>query len=56
MSKDKSKKAKDKEKRSGACNICSCPQFRSDNGEPERCINIRPPLKELCGHLRSEHK
>ncbi len=37
------------------CTKCSCPSFRTDSGDPERCVNIRPPTQGLCGHTKAEH-
>jgi len=39
-----------------SCKECSCPSWRSDIGDPELCLNIRPPTKELCGHTLAEHR
>jgi len=39
----------------GKCTKCGCLGFRSDSGDPERCINIKVPTKDLCGHLKDEH-
>jgi len=44
------------EKGTGGCKKCSCPSWRSDSGEPEKCINIKPPTKDLCQHSASDHK
>jgi hypothetical protein len=40
----------------GSCTKCSCPSFRGDSDDPERCVNIRPPTNQLCGHTRAEHR
>ena len=40
----------------GACSKCSCPSWRGDAGEPEKCLNIRKPTKKLCQHKQSDHK
>ncbi len=44
-----------KDKAAGGCKECSCPSWRSDSGSPEKCINIRPPTKKLCGHSKADH-
>jgi len=41
---------------STSCKECSCPSWRSDFGDPELCLNIRQPTKELCGHTLAEHR
>ncbi len=37
------------------CKKCSCPSFRGDSGNPEKCVNIQPPSQKLCGHTKSQH-
>lgn len=40
----------------GKCKKCGCQGWRSDSGDPERCVNIKAPSKALCQHLESEHE
>jgi len=40
----------------GKCTKCGCQGWRGDSEEPERCINIRYPTKDLCQHLASDHR
>jgi hypothetical protein len=54
--KGKVMKTEKKEKSgSGACTKCGCKSWRGDSGEPEKCINIKVPTQELCGHTKEEH-
>jgi hypothetical protein len=40
----------------GACSLCGCMSWRTDSGEPEKCINIKAPTRALCQHSKSEHE
>ena len=40
----------------GACKSCKCPSWRTDSGEPEKCVNIAAPSTLVCGHGKSDHK
>jgi hypothetical protein len=39
----------------GKCRKCGCQGWRGDNGEPEKCVNVKAPTKELCGHSQADH-
>jgi hypothetical protein len=41
---------------SGKCTKCGCQSFRGDSDNPEKCVNIRVPTRELCGHTKAQHK
>jgi len=56
MSDEKKNQNSENENKAGGCTKCTCPSFRGDSGNPERCVNIQPPSQKLCGHLKSEHK
>jgi hypothetical protein len=45
----------DHEKLAGACKKCTCKGWRSDSGDPEKCLNIKVPTRELCAHLETDH-
>lgn len=40
----------------GGCKECTCPSWRGDSDTPERCVNIRVPTKQLCGHTKAQHR
>ena len=42
----------------GRCLVpnCTCPSFRGDLGNPEKCVNIRPPSMKLCEHTKAQHR
>lgn len=39
----------------GKCKKCGCQGWRGDSGSPEKCMNIKVPTKELCGHSQADH-
>lgn len=43
-------------KEAGKCTKCGCQGWRPDSETPEKCINIRVPTEELCGHSEEDHK
>ena len=50
------KEVKNEDKGTGACKECGCGGWRGDSGDPEKCLNIRVPTRELCGHSEADHK
>ncbi len=55
MNTDKNKEKKNENKFFGACKKCGCQSWRTDSDEPPKCINIKAPTKELCGHSEEDH-
>ena len=53
---DKKKPASSAIAGTGACKKCSCPSWRGDSGDPEKCLNIRPPTQKLCQHGQGDHR
>ena len=39
----------------GGCSQCSCPSWRPDSENPEKCVNIRVPTRVLCQHGKNSH-
>lgn len=40
----------------GKCKRCGCQGWRGDSGNPEKCVNIRVPTKDLCAHVAGDHR
>ncbi len=44
-----------REKGTGKCKKCGCQGWRGDGESPEKCVNIKVPTRDLCGHSQADH-
>lgn len=40
----------------GKCTKCKCQGWKPGTGKPKKCVNVRVPTRNLCDHLKADHK